>query len=91
MPKDSKSKKMYTDKEFAKDLKDLEKMIKQNKSKQQGGEVDGIKVEGNIKRFKELNPDAYYIVTSIDKKYKFYKFIGDKLASRKGDTYKIKN
>jgi predicted kinase len=59
-------------------------------AKQQGGEVDGIKVEGNIKRYKELNPDSYYIVTSIDKKYKFYKFIGDKLAVKKGDEYIIK-
>ena len=59
-------------------------------AKQQGGEVDGIKVEGNIKRYKELNPDSYYIVTSIDKKYKFYKFIGGKLAVRKGDEYIIK-
>ena len=37
---DKKSKKMYTDKDFSKDLKDLEKMIKQTKSKQRGG-VDG--------------------------------------------------
>ena len=64
--------------------------IKWAYAKQQGGEVDGIKVEGNIKRFKELNPDAYYIVTSIDKKYKFYKFIDGKLAVRKGDTYIVK-
>lgn len=34
---DKKSKKMYTDKDFSKDLKDLEKMIKQTKSKQRGG------------------------------------------------------
>jgi len=59
-------------------------------AKQQGGEVGGIKVEGNIKRYKELKPDSYYIVTSIDKKYKFYKFIDGKLAVRKGDTYVIK-
>jgi predicted kinase len=64
--------------------------IKWAYAKQQGGEIDGIKVEGNIKRFKDLNPDAYYIVTSIDKKYKFYKFIGGKLAHRKGDTYIVK-
>jgi hypothetical protein len=37
---DKKSKKMYTDKDFSKDLKDLEKMIKQTKSKQRGG-ADG--------------------------------------------------
>ena len=64
--------------------------IKWAYAKQQGGEVDGIEVEGNIKRYKELNPDAYYIVTSIDKKYKFYKFIDGKLAVRKGDEYIIK-
>jgi len=33
-------------------------------AKQQGGEVDGVKVEGNIQRYKALNPDAYYLVTS---------------------------
>ena len=59
-------------------------------AKQQGGEVDGIKVDGNIQRYKSLNPDAYYLVTSIDKKYKFYKFINGKLAVRKNDKYIIK-
>lgn len=59
-------------------------------AKQQGGEVDGQKVEGNIQRYKALNPDAYYLVTSIDKKYKFYKFIDGKLAVRKNDRYIIK-
>ena len=59
-------------------------------AKQQGGEVDGVKVEGNIQRYKALNPDAYYLVTSIDQKYKFYKFIDGKLAVRKNDRYVIK-
>jgi predicted kinase len=59
-------------------------------AKQQGGEIDGQKVEGNIQRYKSLNPDAYYLVTSIDKKYKFYKFIDGKLAIRKNDRYIIK-
>lgn len=59
-------------------------------AKQQGGIVDGVKVEGNIQRYKALNPDAYYLVTSIDKKYKFYKFIDGKLAVRKNDRYVIK-
>lgn len=59
-------------------------------AKQQGGEVDGVKVEGNIQRYKSLNPDAYYLVTSIDQKYKFYKFIDGKLAVRKNDRYVIK-
>lgn len=59
-------------------------------AKQQGGEVDGVKVEGNIQRYKALNPDAYYLVTSIDQKYKFYKFIDGKLAVRKNDRYIIK-
>lgn len=64
--------------------------IKWAYAKQQGGEVDGQKVEGNIQRYKSLNPDAYYLVTSIDKKYKFYKFIDGKLAVRKNDRYVIK-
>lgn len=59
-------------------------------AKQQGGEIDGQKVEGNIQRYKDLNPDSYYLVTSIDKKYKFYKFIDGKLAVRKNDRYVIK-
>lgn len=59
-------------------------------AKQMGGEVDGIKVEGNIQRYKALNPDEYYLVTSIDQKYKFYKFIDGKLAVRKNDRYIIK-
>ena len=59
-------------------------------AKQQGGEIDGQKVEGNIQRYKELGPDAYYLVTSIDKKYKFYKFIDGKLAVRKNDRYVVK-
>ena len=59
-------------------------------AKQQGGEVDGVKVEGNIQRYKSLNPDAYYLVTSIDQKYKFYKFIDGKLAVRKNDRYVLK-
>jgi predicted kinase len=59
-------------------------------TKQQGGEIDGQKVEGNIQRYKSLNPDVYYLVTSIDKKYKFYKFIDGKLAVRKNDKYIIK-
>jgi predicted kinase len=59
-------------------------------AKQQGGEIDGVKVEGNIQRYKALNPDAYYLVTSIDQKYKFYKFIDGKLAVRKNDRYVIK-
>ena len=59
-------------------------------AKQQGGEVDGQKVEGNIQRYKALNPDEYYLVTSIDQKYKFYKFIDGKLAVRKNDRYVLK-
>ena len=59
-------------------------------AKQQGGEIDGVKVEGNIQRYKALNPDAYYLVTSIDQKYKFYKFIDGKLAVRKNDRYVLK-
>lgn len=59
-------------------------------AKQMGGEIDGQKVEGNMQRYKALNPDAYYLVTSIDKKYKFYKFIDGKLAVRKNDRYIIK-
>jgi predicted kinase len=59
-------------------------------AKQQGGEIDGQKVEGNIQRYKALNPDSYYLVTSIDQKYKFYKFIDGKLAARKNDQYVIK-
>ena len=59
-------------------------------AKQQGGEVDGIKVEGNIQRYKNLAPDEYYIVTTINQKYKYYKFIDGKLAKRKGDKYIIK-
>lgn len=58
--------------------------------KQLGGEIDGQKIEGNIQRFKALSPDSYYLVTSIDKKYKFYKFIDGKLAVRKNDRYVIK-
>jgi predicted kinase len=64
--------------------------IKWAYAKQQGGEIDGVKVEGNISRYKSLNPDSYYLVTSIDKKYKFYKFINGKLAVRKNDKYIIK-
>lgn len=63
--------------------------IKWAYSKQQGGELDGVKIEGNIQRYKALNPDAYYLVTSIDQKYKFYKFIDGKLAVRKNDRYVI--
>ena len=59
-------------------------------AKQMGGEIDGQKVEGNMQRYKALNPDAYYLVTSIDQKYKFYKFIDGKLAVRKNDRYIIK-
>ena len=59
-------------------------------AKQMGGEIDGQKVEGNMQRYKALNPDSYYLVTSIDKKYKFYKFIDGKLAVRKNDRYIIK-
>jgi len=59
-------------------------------AKQMGGEVDGQKVEGNMQRYKDLGPDAYYLVTSINKKYKFYKFIDGKLAVRKNDRYVIK-
>lgn len=59
-------------------------------AKQQGGEVDGQKVEGNIQRYKSIGADEYYIVTSIDQKYKFYKFINGKLAVRKGDRYLVK-
>jgi len=61
--------------------------IKWAYSKQLGGIVDGNKVEGNINRFKSLNSDQYYIVTSIDKKYKFYKFINGSLVKRKNDKY----
>ena len=59
-------------------------------AKQMGGYVDGQKVEGNMKRYKELGPDEYYLVTSINKKYKFYKFVNGKLASRRGDRYIVK-
>jgi len=59
-------------------------------AKQQGGEVDGVKVEGNIQRYKSLGPDAYYLITSIDRKYKYYKFVDGKLAKRKGDRYIVK-
>ena len=59
-------------------------------AKQQGGEVDGIKVEGNIQRYKSLGPDVYYLITSIDQKYKYYKFVNGKLAKRKGDRYIVK-
>jgi len=49
--------------------------IKWAYAKQQGGEIDGQKVEGNMKRYKDLGPDSYYMITSIDKKYKFYKLL----------------
>jgi hypothetical protein len=64
--------------------------IKWAYAKQQGGEIDGQKVEGNMKRYKDLGPDSYYMITSIDKKYKFYKLIDGKLAVRKNDRYIIK-
>lgn len=59
-------------------------------AKQMGGEIDGQKIEGNIQRYKALNPDSYYVVTSINQKYKFYKFIDGKLAVRKNDRYILK-
>ena len=61
--------------------------IKWAYDKQMGGEIDGIKVDGNMKRYKSLNPDAYYLITSLDRKYKFYKFIDGKLSKKKGDRY----
>jgi len=56
-------------------------------AKQMGGEVNGKKVEGNLPRYKELGPDHYYIILSIDRKYTFMKFIDGKLSKRKGDKY----
>jgi predicted kinase len=56
-------------------------------AKQMGGMVDGEKVEGNMPRFKELGPDQYYVIMSINKKYTFMKFIDGKLAQKKGDRY----
>jgi hypothetical protein len=38
-------------------------------------------------RFKELGPDQYYVIMSINKKYTFMKFIDGKLAQKKGDRY----
>ena len=61
--------------------------IKWAYAKQMGGEVDGIKVTGNMERYKELGPDKYYVITSIDKKYKFYKFEDGKLLKRKNDKW----
>ena len=57
--------------------------------------IVGEKVEGNMQRYKALGPDEYYVITSLsnlkdEKKYRFYKFIGGKLAKRKGDKYIIK-
>ena len=63
------------------------KYIKWAYAKQMGGDVDGIKVTGNMKRYKELGPDKYYVITSIDKKYKFYKLEGDTLLRRKNDKW----
>jgi len=45
-----------------------------------------------IKRFyKELDPDSYYIVTTLGNKYKFYKYEDDKLLKRKVDKYEWLN
>ena len=56
-------------------------------TKQMGGQINGQKVEGNLNRYKELNPNSYYVVLSINQKYNFFKFINGKLAKRKGDKY----
>jgi len=55
--------------------------------KQLGGEFNGEIVKGNMQRFKELNPDEYYVIYSIDKRYKFLKYINGKLCKRKNDKY----
>ena len=56
-------------------------------AKQMGGQIDGQKVEGNLNRYKALNPDSYYVVLSIDRKYTFMKFVDGRLSRRKGDRY----
>ena len=64
--------------------------IKWAYAKQMGGEIDDVKVTGNMERYKALNPDSYYVIVSINKKYNFFKFIDGKLAKKKGDKYIIK-
>lgn len=46
------------------------------------------KTQKMIKKFNdELNPDGYYIVTTMGNKYKFYKYDNGKLLKRKVDKY----
>jgi len=56
-------------------------------AKQMGGMIDGEMVEGNLPRYKALGPDEYYVVLSIDRKYRFLKFVDGKLCKKKGDKY----
>ena len=56
-------------------------------AKQMGGMVDGTRIEGNMPRYKALGPDHYYVVLSIEKKYRFLKFVDGKLCKKKGDRY----
>jgi predicted kinase len=56
-------------------------------AKQMGAQIDGQKVEGNLNRYKALNPHSYYVVLCINQKYNFFKFVNGKLAKRKGDRY----
>ena len=46
-----------------------------------------FRTQYNTKMFKELDPDAFYIVFNKDSKYKFYKLSNDKLLKKKGEKW----
>jgi len=72
----------------------LETSLKQNMARDRQAEEDFIRFvydnnQLNMKTYyEELKPASMYIVTNIDRKYKYYKYTDNGLMRRKSDIYK---
>lgn len=71
----------------------LDVALRRNKERDRQTSEDFLKhsyktIWKNIEMHKELNPDSFYVVTSLDNGYTFYKYEEGKLKKRHGSFYK---
>jgi predicted kinase len=70
----------------------LKQSIKQNIERERRVDPDYIEFSystqyRNMQTYREMNPDAYYVVYNKEGKYVFYRFVDGKLLKRKVDRY----
>ena len=73
-------------------LSDLQKSLNQNAQRDRHVPDEKVKEYYDIsqqlmRKYSSLPHEAYYVVVSLNNKYKFYKYVNGKLLRRKVDTY----